>query len=640
MRRPLLACAFAALFATAAEAQQALPAEQLRKIKAATVFVKVSVGDLAGSGSGFVVQATKDYGLIVTNQHVVEPPTPQPGRRPPGFNRRGGAAGGKPVIEVVFNSGVPTTEWTAKGEVVYENKADDVALLKVKAIKSIPEPLSLTGADKLPETSTVYVCGFPFGEALADGDRNPEISIGTATVSSNRTDANGEVVTVQLNGALNPGNSGGPVVSTEGKLVGVAVRTVTGAGIGFAVPPAMVRKAVDDIHFALPTISWIEGNPKQVRLDYQAVNNGVRYENLTAWVAPSPNAFGTAGDVAKLPGAQSHAAIVSPDAAFAVVFPVPAGSHFWLQFAWTNADGKTVRSKAQRMAGDGRVLADPLPDRTTPRDLPSGGNPFDEMRRYREFQVNGTAALGRQYEYAMLIVGVSDEGPKVKRLIVTDRVGRPIREVKLYVTPEYGERVWKALTTEGRGKVAAKVTFMPVRFERYATDAAVTGVTFFDASYERPGWSEKTAPADLGVKVEPRAEPIIAEPPPVAVRPNVEPQPPAVVPDLVVPNVVPPAAVVPSVDRTNVGLIAAFAVGVLLVLALVAWGVTGFRMPGGSKKKPPTRGMAGKSKRPPVARRASDDDIDEDERPTKRSRRREDDDDERPRNRRRPRDDD
>ncbi|QEL16070.1 S1C family serine protease [Limnoglobus roseus] len=705
MLRPLLTCWIVAILALPATAQQALPPDQLKKIKAATVFVKVSLGDLAGSGSGFVVQATKDYGLIVTNYHVIEPPTPRQGRMPPGFGRGGGGvAGGKPVIEVVFNSGAATTEWTVKGEVVYENKADDIALLKVKALKSIPEPLSLTGADRLPETSTVYVCGFPFGEALAAGDRNPEISIGTATVSSNRTDATGEVVSVQLNGALNPGNSGGPVVSPEGKLVGVAVKTVVGAGIGFAVPPAMVRKAVDDIHFALPTISWIEGNPKQVRLDYKAVDNGVRYENLTAWVAPSPNAFGTAGDVSKMPGAQNYPATVAPDAAFAVVFPVPAGSHFWLQFTWTNADGKTSRSKAQRMAGDSSRVAtgdDPRPGGGVPRTggregpdprAPQAGgfNTYEEMRRYREFQVNGTPTIGRSYQYSMMITSVSDEGPrangeelKVKRLMVTDRLGRLIREVKLYVKPEFGDRIQKALTTDGRSKVAAKVTFMPVRFERYTTEAAVTAVTFFDESYERPGWSEKSDPADLGVKVEPRAEPIVADPP--AARPNVEPRPdtPAPAPAAAVPNrnanpnpienAARPApnpndllavAPAPAEGGSNIGLIAGFVVGVLVVLGLVGWGITGFRMPGGGKKSTSSKGKSkGPTRRTPVARRAADDD---DERPSKRSRRdaddedrpsrrssrrdndddqprsrkRDDDDDDRPRARRRSRDDD
>ena len=46
----------------------------------------------------------------------------------------------------------------------------------------------------------------------------------------------GNLDSIQINGALNPGNSGGPVVDSNGRLVGVAVRTIPGAGIGSLVP--------------------------------------------------------------------------------------------------------------------------------------------------------------------------------------------------------------------------------------------------------------------------------------------------------------------------------------------------------------------------------------------------------------------
>src|SRR5262249_28338747 len=55
-------------------------------------------------------------------------------------------------------------------------------------------------------------------------------------VSSLRTNNAGDPVYVQLDGAVNPGNSGGPVVTVDGKLVGVAVMTLRGAGIGLAIP--------------------------------------------------------------------------------------------------------------------------------------------------------------------------------------------------------------------------------------------------------------------------------------------------------------------------------------------------------------------------------------------------------------------
>src|SRR5262249_27523872 len=54
---------------------------------------------------------------------------------------------------------------------------------------------------------------------------------------------NGEPAIVQIDGALNPGNSGGPIVDSEGHLIGVAVATIRGGNnIGFAIPPQELTK--------------------------------------------------------------------------------------------------------------------------------------------------------------------------------------------------------------------------------------------------------------------------------------------------------------------------------------------------------------------------------------------------------------
>ena len=89
----------------------------------------------------------------------------------------------------------------------------------------------------------VYTFGFPFGTALSITDGNPAVTVGRATVSSLRNSPDGELAVIQIDGNLNPGNSGGPVVDAKGGLVGVAVATVrNGQGIGFAVPAAELAK--------------------------------------------------------------------------------------------------------------------------------------------------------------------------------------------------------------------------------------------------------------------------------------------------------------------------------------------------------------------------------------------------------------
>ncbi len=331
-------------FALPAGAQpQALPAAQLRKIKGATVYVKVAYGPLRGSGSGFVVHAADGSGYIVTNEHVVSPTADELLSLLPGAMR-------KPAVEVVFHSGT-AAEWTAKAEILYTHEKDDLAILRVRAAKAIPEPLSLTGADKLPETTPVFVCGFPFGDDLAAGAKNPEISIGVASVSSNRTDERGKVAAVQLNGALNPGNSGGPVVSQAGDLVGVAVRTVKGAGIGFAVPPDKVRRIVDEVHFAPPIASWVDGPPRKVRLESRILDARGRIKRLLVVVAPAPEVGASPDVVSKMTGAKSYTPTQSAGVA-SMEFPVPATSHYWVQYVWVDGNGTNHRTTALELASE------------------------------------------------------------------------------------------------------------------------------------------------------------------------------------------------------------------------------------------------------------------------------------------------
>ena len=88
------------------------------------------------------------------------------------------------------------------------------------------------------ETLGVLICGFPFGDDLKEGRGrgNPEVTIGNGSVSSLRHDDSGKLRLVQIDGDLNPGNSGGPVVDKRGRLVGIAVATIERSSIGFAIP--------------------------------------------------------------------------------------------------------------------------------------------------------------------------------------------------------------------------------------------------------------------------------------------------------------------------------------------------------------------------------------------------------------------
>ncbi|WP_439625363.1 S1C family serine protease [Gemmata sp.] len=212
-----------------ARADDALAAETVAAVKAASVYVRVEGDGWGGSGSGFVVAADKDRVLVVTNHHVaVKVPA---GARPK-----------PPVVTVVFGSGT-RAERECPATVVAADEDRDLAVLRVAAVKDAPLPIAFANPPKPFETMSVYSFGFPLGQALSVGKGFPAVTVGKASVSSLREGDDGELAVVQIDGNLNPGNSGGPVVDAKGRLVGVAVaRAKEGQGIGFLVPAAEVER--------------------------------------------------------------------------------------------------------------------------------------------------------------------------------------------------------------------------------------------------------------------------------------------------------------------------------------------------------------------------------------------------------------
>jgi S1-C subfamily serine protease len=233
------------LSAATAHADESLAPETARRLKESTVYIKVAIGPLAMSGSGFVIQTDGNSALIATNQHVVtKPKVLAPLGFIPGLRGRDRLAlmriqqtlaANEAVVSVVFNSGEPN-EQLVKAELLCQLEDPDMAVLRVSSLKSVPRAIEFRQTAQPTETMPVYILGFPFGESLSANKANPNITIGKGSVSSIRKDASGKVVKVQIDGALNPGNSGGPVVDAKGNLVGIAVQTIQGSNIGLTIP--------------------------------------------------------------------------------------------------------------------------------------------------------------------------------------------------------------------------------------------------------------------------------------------------------------------------------------------------------------------------------------------------------------------
>jgi S1-C subfamily serine protease len=327
-------------------------AETIRRIKDATVFIKVRAGQAQGSGSGFVIRLEGNALLIATNHHVVNPHMERDeDDADPRLNRI------KPEVTVVFHSGGgPNVEQSVRAELIASERDGnrDLAILRVQRVNNPPRPIPFTDNPELTETMPVLIYGFPFGNIDRMLDRtaagNPAITINKGSVSSLRHDTKGRTTYVQIDGSLNPGNSGGPVVDEQGRLVGVAVAQISNTTIGFAIPPGELTRMLD-------------GKVGRISVAFRAENNGTadfqaearlidplgRLRSVDLYIAPdvpgrAPVA-GPDGSVEPIKNATRVPLTFNGQTASAL-FQAPvsraSGRRFLVQAAYHDADGKVV----------------------------------------------------------------------------------------------------------------------------------------------------------------------------------------------------------------------------------------------------------------------------------------------------------
>ncbi len=158
-----------------------------------------------GEAAGSAVVLTAD-GHLITNAHVVE-----------------GAGSG----QAAFADGT-----VAAIQVVGRDPLSDLAV--VRADRAIPEPPEYGDADQLRVGSLVVAVGNPLG--LAGSVTAGVVSaVGRAIPARTRSASRIIENVIQTDAALNPGNSGGALVDSHGRVVGINT-AVAGFGLGLAVP--------------------------------------------------------------------------------------------------------------------------------------------------------------------------------------------------------------------------------------------------------------------------------------------------------------------------------------------------------------------------------------------------------------------
>ena len=169
-----------------------------------------------GTGSGVIVSAD---GYIITNAHVID------------------------KAEKILITTNDNKEFEAK--LIGSDEQNDIALLKVEAENELPYAIfGDSDATKIGEW--VLAIGNPF-------NLTSTVTAGIISAKARNLDPTGRTTQsfIQTDAAVNPGNSGGALVNTQGQLIGIntAIQSQTGSYIGysFAVPSNIAKKVIEDL---------------------------------------------------------------------------------------------------------------------------------------------------------------------------------------------------------------------------------------------------------------------------------------------------------------------------------------------------------------------------------------------------------
>lgn len=165
----------------------------------------------SGTGTGFKVQ---NYDFVITNYHVIQ--------------------GSKKV----------TVEDNHKNKhlanVIMVNPEVDLAFLHVDGLKDTVSQITLDNALEVENISKIYINGYPFGMPFTV----------TEGIISSTNQPMGSRHYIQTDAAVNPGNSGGPMLNSDLKLVAVTTSKFTDAdNVGFGIKSEDVIKEINDFNF-------------------------------------------------------------------------------------------------------------------------------------------------------------------------------------------------------------------------------------------------------------------------------------------------------------------------------------------------------------------------------------------------------
>lgn len=178
-----------------------------------------------GIGSGMILN---EEGYVLTNQHVI--------------------AGAKDV-KVIFNNGKEV-----QAKVVNSDASHDIAIVKITEDVKMPGVVELGNSSTLQVGETAVAIGNPLGKEFLG-------SVTSGIVSAvNRKLGDKDISYIQTDAAINNGNSGGPLVNSQGQVIGINTAKIdrNGAvsvdGMGFAIPIDSVKDKIGELSKPVPML--------------------------------------------------------------------------------------------------------------------------------------------------------------------------------------------------------------------------------------------------------------------------------------------------------------------------------------------------------------------------------------------------
>jgi len=166
----------------------------------------------SGIGTGFIVEG----GYVFTNKHVVD---------------------ANIDYSVVLNDG----ETSYKVSQINKDPLNDFAILKIDSGGATLPSLTLGSSANLQVGQTVVAIGNALGEFSNTASKGIISGIGRSIQAGGIGQSEYLDNVIQTDAALNPGNSGGPLLDLEGKVIGINVARASGENIGFTLPIDSVK---------------------------------------------------------------------------------------------------------------------------------------------------------------------------------------------------------------------------------------------------------------------------------------------------------------------------------------------------------------------------------------------------------------